>query len=396
MALLAIELLFDNSTRSAGLRPPFGSARRSAVRRNRRTLPNHLSTGGGSAQWSSTDSPKAVAQRLVAGQSCRVTSTFEQELRAAYMPRSLAELEAAGITRHMTRGPAWRRTSRGFFVPTDVKLTTTQRILEARPLLPAGGTLAGWAAAYVLGADWLDGREPWSMHPLPLTVNLGGDLGRADTTGVHYVREQLPTEDRLLTHGIPVTSPERTAFDGARWATDVVEAVVFLDHIARTLDVDLTRVWARCAPPSSWAGVVQARRAVALADPASASSWESRLRMFYLEPAGLPRPLVNRAIFAPDGRLLGVADLFDPEAGLVTEFDGQEHRRRRQHRADNLREEELEAANLVVCRVDSVDLRFRASLADRLRARYAQGLRRDRRRDRWTLQHPDWRRRRAP
>ena len=103
--------------------------------------------------------------------------------------------------------------------------------------------------------------------------------------------------------------------------------------------------------------------------------------MFYVGPAALPRPLVNRAIFATDGRLLGVADLFDPEAGLVTEFDGQEHRQRRQHRADNLREEELEAANLVVCRVDSIDLRFRAALADRLRARYAQGLRRDRSRD---------------
>ena len=81
--------------------------------------------------------------------------------------------------------------------------------------------------------------------------------------------------------------------------------------------------------------------------------------MFYVDrrPAAAAG---ERAIFAPDGRLLGVADLFDPEAGLVTEFDGQDHRRRRQHRADNPREEELEAANLVVCRVDSIDLRFRA------------------------------------
>jgi hypothetical protein len=142
--------------------------------------------------------------------------------------------------------------------------------------------------------------------------------------------------------------------------------------------------------------VAQARRAIGLADPASASPWESRLRLFYVGPAALPQPLVNRAVFAPDGRLLGVADLFDPAAGLVTEFDGQEHRQRRQHRADNLREEELEAANLVVCRVDSIDLRFRAALAERLRARYAQGLRRDSSRDRWTLQQPDWwRRRRA-
>jgi hypothetical protein len=295
----------------------------------------------------------------------------------------------------MTRGPAWRRTSRGFFVPAHVEPTTTQRILEAQPLLPVGSALAGWAAAYVLGTDSLDGREPWSMPPLPLTVNLGRDLGRADTTDVHYVRERLPASDCRVAHGMSVTSPERTAFDAVRWARDLVEAVVFLDQIARALDMDLTRFSARCDLPSSWAGVTQARQALAHADPASASPWESRLRMFYLGPAALPRPLVNRAIFAPDGRLLGVADLFDPEAGLVTEFDGQEHRRRRQHRADNLREEELEAANLVVCRVDSIDLRFRAALTDRLRARYAQGKRRDRSRDRWTLQQPAWWRRRA-
>jgi hypothetical protein len=327
---------------------------------------------------------------LVAGHSCRMTSAFERELRVASHPRSLAELEPTGITRHMTRGPAWRRTARGFFVPANVVPTTTQRILEAQPLLPAGGALAGWAAAYALGADCLDGREPWSMQQLPLTINLGRDLGRADTTGVRYVRERLPAADRQLAHSVRVTSPERTAFDGARWARDMVEAVVFLDQIARALDLDLFRVLARCASPSSWAGVAQARRAIALTDPASASPWESRLRMFYIGPAALPRPQVNRAIFAPDGRLLGVADLFDPKAGLVTEFDGQEHRRRRQHRADNLREEELEAANLVVCRVDSIDLRFRAALAERLRARYTQGLCRDRSRDRWTLQQPAW------
>jgi hypothetical protein len=243
-----------------------------------------------------------------------VTSAFEQELRAAHMPRSLTELEATGVTRHMTRGPAWRRTSRGFFVPADVVPTTAQRILEAQPLLPAGGALAGWAAAYVLGADCLDGREPWFLQAQPLTINLGRDLGRADTTDVRYVRERLPAADRHVALGVRVTSPERTAFDGARWACDVVEAVVFLDQITHALDLDLSCIVARCVSPSSWAGVGQARRAVALADPASASPWESRLRMFYVGPAALPRPLVNPAIFAPDGRLLGVADLFDPGA----------------------------------------------------------------------------------
>jgi hypothetical protein len=106
--------------------------------------------------------------------------------------------------------------------------------------------------------------------------------------------------------------------------------------------------------------------------------------------------LVNRPLFDLDERLLGIPDMFDPEAGLATEFDGQDHRRRRQHRADNLREEGLESANLVVGRVDSPDRRSPVPLRERLRSRHAQGLARDRSRDRWTLRQPEWwRRRRA-
>jgi hypothetical protein len=132
------------------------------------------------------------------------------------------------------------------------------------------------------------------------------------------------------------------------------------------------------------------REALTWADVRSASPWESRLRMFYQQQAGLPRPEVNVPIFDRNERLLGIADLFDEEAGLVTEFDGKDHRLRRQHQADNVREENLEVVNLTVCRVDSLDMRQPVPLAERLRARRAQGLRRDRRHDRWTLVEPVW------
>ncbi|HSU37788.1 MAG TPA: hypothetical protein VLJ88_19210, partial [Propionibacteriaceae bacterium] len=245
------------------------------------------------------------------------------------------------------------------------------------------------------GADLLDGVDSATMRPLPVTINLGDDLGRADTGDVHYVRDQLPGVERQIRYGLPVTSPVRTALDCARWAANPVEAVVVLDQITRALDLPLGDLVAAAAA-SHRAGTPQVRRALPFVEPASASPWESRLRMFYIGRAGLPRPSVNTPIFDLDEQLLGIADLFDPEAGLVAEFDGQEHRLRRRHRADNLREEKLEAANLVVCRVDSLDLRYPVPLAERLRERHAQGLGRDRRRDRWTLVEPVWwQRRRA-
>jgi hypothetical protein len=314
------------------------------------------------------------------------------------LARSLADLAAAGITTEMTRSKAWRRSSRGYFVPADVPLTTTQRILEVAPLVPGRGTVAGWAAAYALGVDLLDGRHPFTMDPLPVPVHLGQNLGRATPDGVHLLRERLPEVDRRLAYGLPVTSPLRTAFDGGRWAPDLVEAVVFLDQVARGLGLDLAVLEQWCRPGPRWPGVTRLRAALALADAASESPWESRLRVFYLLRARLPRPLVNRPVFDLDGRFLGTPDLFDPEAGLVTEFDGRYHRERGQHRDDNLREERLEVVNLTVCRVDSLDLRQPAQLRERLRGRHAQGMRRDRCLDRWTLVEPAWwqqRRRRA-
>jgi very-short-patch-repair endonuclease len=99
---------------------------------------------------------------------------------------------------------------------------------------------------------------------------------------------------------------------------------------------------------------------------------------------------VNQPVYDLSGNLLGLADLLDPDAGLVTEFDGQQHRERAQHRADNVREERLEAAGLVVVRVDSSDfLRHRDEMRHRIRVAWKRGMSRDRSHDRWTLSELD-------
>ncbi len=275
-------------------------------------------------------------------------------------------------------------------MPADQASTTTQRILEATPLVPPSGALAGWAAACVLGVDLLGGLDPYTMRPQPVSITLGRDVGRSSTSLIRYVRDSLPDAHREQRDGVSVTTPFRTAVDGARWAANLTEAVVFLDQIAHAMNLDLGELAEWLGRLRGCPGSQQARASLLSADEASASPWESRLRMFYRQQASLPKPLVNRAVFDLRGRLLGIADLLDVEAGLVTEFDGQDHRARRQHRKDNLREEDLEFANLVVCRVDSLDLRHRLALTDRLRARHAQAMSRDRRRDAWTIDPPDW------
>lgn len=113
---------------------------------------------------------------------------------------------------------------------------------------------------------------------------------------------------------------------------------------------------------------------------------------------GLPSPAVNQPVFSPGGQFLGVPDLLDVDAGLALEYDGARwkaaatagHRDVDQHREDNVREERFERASLVVVRADKGDLtRYRRRLGARITAARADGLRRDRRHDRWTIQPPD-------
>jgi hypothetical protein len=112
----------------------------------------------------------------------------------------------------------------------------------------------------------------------------------------------------------------------------------------------------------------------------------------------LDSPLVNQPVFDLAGNFLGAPDLLDEEAGLAIEYDGMTwassttpdgHRDSSQHREDNVREERLERTGLLVVRADHQDLtRHRPRLAERLTSARSDGLSRDRRRDRWTLEPP--------
>lgn len=321
-------------------------------------------------------------------------SRFRREVRSAVRPATPADLLALGVGRSTWRGRSWRTTSRGFFVPSDVPLTPAQRILEAVPLVPPLGALTGWASAYVHGVDYLDGLDPDALEPLPVPVCLSSTAGRRDLAGVTYHRDELDSAEITRVLGLPVTTPLRATVDGVSRADNLVEAVVFLDMAGHALELDLAALQAWCVARPGRRGVVQLREALRWCDPRSASPWETRLRMFYRQQAGLPRPETNVPVFDRDGRFLGVPDLLDEEAGLAVEFDGKDHRKRWQHREDNLREEGLEDLNLVVCRVDSLDLRYPVPLRERLRAAHRRGQARDRRRDRFTTEEPDWWRRR--
>ncbi|WP_114558874.1 DUF559 domain-containing protein [Desertihabitans aurantiacus] len=320
-------------------------------------------------------------------------------------PASLRTLRAAGVTDDTVRGRRWRRTSRGFYRLGGGERMPLQRVLDAAALIPPGGALTGWAAALLAGIALLDGRDTRTMVELPVTIVLGGPtVRRRAQRGVVLRREAVDpgsssrrvralaaSGSSVVVGVLPVVGPAQAAFDGMRDSGDLADAVAFADACAHPGWLRLPALAAYLSRRRGVRGIERVRRALPLVDGRSRSPWESRLRVFYQLAAGLPRPLVNAPVFDRRERLLGIADLLDAEAGLVTEFDGQHHRGRRQHRADNEREERFEDAGLTVVRADSLDLREHPDkLVRRLRSGYRRGQQRDRRRDGWTLAEPTW------
>ena len=84
---------------------------------------------------------------------------------------------------------------------------------------------------------------------------------------------------------------------------------------------------------------------------------ETRLRWLLIR-AGLPMPGVQSNLYDDSGNFVGRADLYDPSARLVIEFDGGNHRDRLV--SDNRRQNLLVGAGYQVLRFTSADVSGRA------------------------------------
>lgn len=260
------------------------------------------------------------------------------------------------------------------------------RIHAVAELLHEETVIGGWAALYLHGVLDLDGRTGpagGTLLPVPVCTGPVGRMRRRE--GVTVDRSTLLPEDVTSAQGVPVTTALRSCLDVMRWS-GIEQGVVAGDATARFGAASTEAIRAYVQRHPGLRGIPKARVAATLLDGRSASCPESRLRVVWVLEAGLPAPRVNCPLVDESGFLLGEADLFDPEAALVGEYDGVDHRTLTRHTADNIREEGLERCNLTVVRATSLDLwPRRQTLVRRLRAGHADGLARDRSRDRWRI-----------
>ncbi|MGN6129394.1 MAG: hypothetical protein ACTHOK_03545 [Nocardioidaceae bacterium] len=294
-----------------------------------------------------------------------------------------------GPTRGQAKGPRWRQTSHGLYVPATVATTPEQRVLEASMLLPPGGAVTGWAALRLWGGRFFDGlgADGVTFQPVPLVTGPGVHL--RPRPGVTFLRDRISPDEVRMRYGVPVTVPERAVFDGMRRAGEVRAAVSVVDRAAAAGLTSVRRVRAYVAHHPGWQGVGVARAAAELGDDDSWSPQETTFRLTWMLDARLPRPLANRELFdRRTGALLGVADLLDPDAGVVGEYDGGEHAGARRRSRDAARDGTFRDHGLEVFRVTYVDMLDPAVVVARARAAYRRARRRPSRERTWTLDPP--------
>lgn len=291
-----------------------------------------------------------------------------------------------GPTRRQARGPRWRRTSNGFYVPSHVPATPAQRTVEASVLVPADGAITGWAALGWLGANYCTGtKADGTPVPVPL-IAPGWPLRKRSEVLVSG--ETLPPEQVLRIDGLRVTTPAWAAVFEACRAKTVDEATEWYDLGAAADLFTLAEVRQLLAGLGGRRGIRQAQESAALAEENAWSRTETRMRLVLLRKLGLRGLLCNTPVFDLEGRFLGTPDLLDPVAAVAFEYDGEKHWRQRG--ADLAREGRLTAAGLQVVHMVNIDLRDSDEFLTRVREAYKQAARRPVSERRWSIDAPPW------
>jgi hypothetical protein len=294
-----------------------------------------------------------------------------------------------GPTKMQATGQGWRRTSKGLHVPSGADSTVPeQRIVEQAARLPRGGAVTAWSALRLHGARYFDGLARNGRTPVPVALVVAGSGGPRSGSAVTVSREPLRPEEVVIRCGVPVAEVRRALFDEMRRVGDWREATVAMDMAAAAGLTSISRMAAYLGERSAWRRARQVLRALTYACEHCRSPNETRMGLVWQLDAGLPRPMMNHEIFTRDGRLVGVADLLDPVAGVVGEYDGANHLRTGRRSRDIRREEALRSLGLEYFAVVRPDLDDPAGLAARMRATRVRARFASKDARRWTIDPP--------
>lgn len=295
-----------------------------------------------------------------------------------------------GPTRKQARGSAWRRTSRGLYVPAEVDAgNLLQRIIEAAAVLPSYGAVTGWAALAWCGGRWFDGLEPDGSTSRPVWLVTSCQDVRSQP-GIAVSAERLDPREFLLVHGLRVTTPVRSVAFEARHAPSLASAVKSVDMAAYSDLVSLAECWDYAAKLNGWTGIPRFRGSLLAGDENAWSPQECQMRIVWEVLGGRPRPLTNRPVFDRSGRHVGTPDLIDPVAGVVGEYEGKLHLQGAQRSRDVRREGLFRGLGLEYVAMLAGDRAHPSDFLRRLHEAYARSQWVPAADRRWRLQAPSW------
>jgi hypothetical protein len=297
-----------------------------------------------------------------------------------------------GPTRGHARGPSWRRTSAGLYVPASVDPSAVdQRVVEAAAVLPDDwGGVTGWAHLAWEGATWFDGT-PWGGGPTrAVTLAVGGNRAIRPQPGIATSEERLAPGDLVMVDGLRTTTLARSVCFEMRYARDVRDAVVTLDMACFNDHVSIDEVVAYGLGLNGWTGMPMFREACGLANENAWSPTEVDMRLVWGLDAGCPWPLCNQPVFSLAGELLGVPDLIDPVRGVYGEYDGALHLVGKQRDKDVDREAAFRAHGLEGVTMLSGDRHDPGRFIARLHQAYERAATLPPSARLWTLDQPSW------
>jgi hypothetical protein len=275
------------------------------------------------------------------------------------------------------------------YVPSSVDGDVVeQRILEQGARIRAYGAVTGWAALRWRGATYFDGLG-YDGEPLPVPLILH-DAIRPDPRFTQ-TEAQLAVSECEEMDGLRVATVQRALFDEVRRIPAVREAglAIAMTAAARMISSHLFSRYV--AQRNAWTGVPHARKAAALGFDECWSPQEYRMLLCWVLDAELPVPVCNRELYDLDGRLLGIPDLLDAEAGLVGEYQGEDHKDGPQHRKDVAREQRYRDHGLEYFELVGGDLANRPRAVARMRNARARAKFLPPESCAWTLEPPPWR-----
>lgn len=274
-------------------------------------------------------------------------ATYSWCMRIPDEPFRVTELRELGITRAELRSAVAagriRRLLQGVYVDAAVEETLALRARAIALVLPRDAVVSDRCAAWLHGVDAFGPAE--LEAPLRLEVaSVGSAPIRRE--GVQGARRALSPQDVMHLHGVPVTTPLRTACDLGR-LRGRSGAFAAMCMLARRHGLHSEQFLEAADRLRGQRGVVQLRSLAARVTDGCESEGEAWTLLAMLDD-GLPAPVLQHEVMLPGWGLARI-DLAYPWARVAVEYFGEEHHSREVDvRRDLARIAALEAAGWTV------------------------------------------------